>query len=423
MARTQLGKRLLRRCGRHHPIETMRLYPIDELGLNRGQAPLLIGGEPGIGMFLDQVERRHHQRWRVGPSGLGGDQTRQQTDHSQHDADAHGPHPFPLVHRLQSLVRIRLKDALARVGTVAAVLAVLAAGPAFAVEATTLTITSRGNGVHVVTGSTNEASLDNQGRVGNAGFIVGTDGTVVINTGSSYQHGRELLDMAERLGGKPVVLAVITQPLQEFIMGNAAFAERGIPLLAHEDGAKLIGERCAQCLRNLTRLLGESAMQGTRVVVPERTVQRSTDIEAGGRRLRLLHHGWGSTPGDLAVFDPVSGTLFAGALVSIDRVPDLRDADPQGWLAALGALADLAPHAVVPGYGPIGGVEALDPMRRYIEQTTLRVRALLESGASLYETTRSAELPEFSHWALYSVLHPRNVHKLYLQMENDELNH
>ena len=85
-----------------------------------------------------------------------------------------------------------------------------APGRAFPADNAALTATALGNGVYAVFGSTNEASPENQGRIGNAGFIVGADGTIVINTGSSYRHGRELLETAERVGGKPVVLAVIT---------------------------------------------------------------------------------------------------------------------------------------------------------------------------------------------------------------------
>ncbi|MFC5768061.1 MBL fold metallo-hydrolase [Thauera sinica] len=300
--------------------------------------------------------------------------------------------------------------------------ACLTAGPALAAETAAPVVTPAGNGIYTIIGSTNEASPENRGRVGNAGFIVGPDGTVVINTGSSYRHGRELLEAAERIGGKPVVLAVITQPLQEFIMGSAAFAERGIPLLAHEAAARLIGERCEQCLRNLTRLLGAQAMRGTRVVVPARTVSQSGDIEAGGRRLRLLHFGWGSTPGDLAVLDPASGTLFAGALVSVGRIPDLRDADVRGWLDALDALGKLSPRTLVPGYGPVADAGALVPVRHYIERLAEEVLARQRGGASLYEAIRDTRLPGFADWALHAVLHPRNVHRLYLQFENEELN-
>lgn len=313
--------------------------------------------------------------------------------------------------------RLRMtRRCLSMVGALTRGLALMLAFQA-AASAQVLPSLDLGDGVHVLPGSTSETRPANRGEVGNAGFIVGASGTVVINTGASYRHGRRILETAESVGGKPVVAAIITQPLQEFIMGSAAFAERGIPLLAHEAAAQLIADRCETCLRNLTRLLGAETMFGTRVVVPTRTVTACTEIEPGGRSLQLLHYGWGSTPGDLAVFDPATGTLFAGALVSSGRIPELRDADVDGWLHALDALAALRPRVIVPGYGPPAPPDHIAQIRRYIELARSRVQTLQHAGSSLFDTIQAADVAEFATWDLYAVIHPRNVQRLYLQEE------
>jgi hypothetical protein len=67
-------------------------------------------------------------------------------------------------------------------------------------------------GVYVFMGATGEASPQNRGEVGNTGFVAGETGTVMINSGGSYRHGRTLLDAAERIGGKPV-LGTLLAPL------------------------------------------------------------------------------------------------------------------------------------------------------------------------------------------------------------------
>ena len=201
------------------------------------------------------------------------------------------------------------------------VLATVASG-ARAQDALTLA-----DGVHVFIGDTGEPSPANRGRVGNIGFVVGDSGTVMINAGASYRHGRALLAAAERVGGKPVVLVVITQPVQEFVMGAAAFADQGIPVLAHRASAELITARCENCLHNLRQVLGEDEMAGSRVQPPDRQIEATTTIDAGGRRLALIHPGWASSPGDLMVRDLHSGVVFAGTLVSIGRVPELRDGE------------------------------------------------------------------------------------------------
>lgn len=284
-----------------------------------------------------------------------------------------------------------------------------------------LTIAS---GVHVFIGDSGEPSPANRGRVGNIGLVIGATGAVLINAGASYRHGRALLAAAERIGGKPVVLVVITQPVQEFVMGAAAFADQGIPVLAHRASAELIAARCEHCLRNLRQVLGEDEMAGSRVQPPERLIEASASIEAGGRRLELIHPGWGSSPGDLAVRDLQSGVVFAGALVSVGRVPELRDGDPTGWrnaLADLQALARAQGGRIVPGYGPPVTADALDAVRDYIAETEARVRNLFDAGTPLSAIVPAAHLARYAGWAMYQPVHGRNVQHRYLALERATL--
>lgn len=272
-------------------------------------------------------------------------------------------------------------------------------------------------GVYAWIGSTDEAAPENAGIVGNSGFIVGSAGTTLVNTGSSYAHGKRLIAAAERIGGKPVVLAILTQPLQEFVMGSAAFAERGIPVLAHEASARLVTARCETCLRNLVQILGEEAMQGTRVRAPALTVAATQTREVGGRTLQLWHGGWGATPGDLAVIDVATGVAFSGALVSVKRIPDLRDGSLAGWREALAAFSKLPIKTLVPGYGPVADPGAIALHRRYFDAVELQATELLNAGASLLETSQQSDLPAYEGWGAYPRGHARNLQQTYLRLE------
>ena len=272
-------------------------------------------------------------------------------------------------------------------------------------------------GIYALIGATGEAGPENGGRIGNSGFLVGPDGTIVVNTGSSYAHGRQLIELAERTGGRPVVLAVLLQPLQEFVMGSAAFAERGIPVLAHAATAQLVTARCDTCLANLKRLLGEDALRGTRVLRPTQTIAASQTRRVAGRALRLWHPGWAATPGDLVLVDEASGVAFAGALVSVHRIPELRDADLAGWRRALHALERLPVRRLVPGYGPVTDLGALEPQRAYFDALEQQARTLLESGASLLDAAQDPDLPAYADWDLYARAHPRNLQQTYLRLE------
>jgi len=275
-------------------------------------------------------------------------------------------------------------------------------------------------GVYALIGDSGEISAQNRGAVGNAGFIVGARGVVAIDTGISYRYGREMLTTIAKLTPLPVELAVISHPIQEFLFGAAAFQEQGVPILAHVKTAELMRSRCAVCLKNLRRSLGEEEMRGSRVVVPDRLVQRSAWLSVAGRDLEVLYFRAASTPGDLAIFDRTSGVLFAGGLVSVGRIPELRDADLRGWIDALQQLDKLPIKSVVPAHGPVIGRKQMKQTVDYLRALDAKVGALYRNGAGLSDTIAQAQLPAFASWSLYTVIHPQNVQHVYLQLENED---
>lgn len=274
-------------------------------------------------------------------------------------------------------------------------------------------------GVFVVPGSLGSATPANRGAVGNAGFIATQAGTVVINTGGSRQLGDALLAAAEGTTGRRVVLAIITQAQPEFLMGAAAFADRGIEVMAHEATARAIASRCPECLRRLQQELGVDEMAGTRLVAPTRRITTTQHLALGGRNIDILHLGTGQTDGDLVVVDRRSGIAFAGALVGAARVPQLEThAQAATWRAALAQLRRLPLRTLVPGYGPPGDPRLLiDETDKYLATLERQVEVLMREGVGLSAATQRVQMPEWRHWAQYDTWHGRNVQRQYLAAE------
>ncbi|MEO8936450.1 MAG: MBL fold metallo-hydrolase [Burkholderiaceae bacterium] len=261
----------------------------------------------------------------------------------------------------------------------------------------------------------------NGGVVGNAGFIVGTKGVLVVDAGVSYRFGRQMLATIAATTTVAPQLVVLTDPIQEFHFGSAAFQDRGVPVLAHRDAAALIAERCETCLKRLKATLGDDAMAGSRVVVPDVLIDGSTSVDLGDRVVDLLSYGRGSAPGNVAVFDHRTGVLFTGSLVSIGRIPRLRDGDLNGWLDALQRIDALGATTIVPGHGPVVTPREALQTRDYLIALDRQVRALFAQGAGLAATLDAAQLPAFSAWSLYPTMHRENVQDLYLRIERTDL--
>jgi len=277
-------------------------------------------------------------------------------------------------------------------------------------------------GVYALMGQPGEIAPANLGRIANVGFVVGPRGVVVVESGVSFRHGEEIIAAVSRITRKPIQLVVITHASQEVVFGAAAFQARGIPVWMHRSDAALMAARCGGCLRTLQDELGESTMAGSRVVEPDRVVSKSHSIDVIGRRLLLIAPGGREAPGTLALLDETTGTLFAGSLVSIGRIPDLRDVEGKGWLEALAALKATNCIHLVPTFGKIGSCADIDAPARYVAALDGHVRALLAAGVGLAELPARCDLPEFAAWDGYATLHVRNANRAYLRLERDSLN-
>ncbi|MEF7613001.1 MBL fold metallo-hydrolase [Aquincola sp. MAHUQ-54] len=275
-------------------------------------------------------------------------------------------------------------------------------------------------GVYLLPGVPGEADRRTLGRIGNAGFIVGPHGVLAIDAGTSTLHGRALLRAIRRTTPLPVRAVLLTQTKPDFLFGALAFREAGIPVLMHREAAALMAARCRVCLERLRRDVGEAAMAGTELFVPDELFDQAHVLDRTGRPAQVLYFGHSSGPGDVAVLDPATGVLFAGGLLDERRIPDLHDADLPGWHGALAALRALpGVRGVVPGHGPPATPAVIDAVESYLSQLEDRVQVLLDEHAPLSEVADRAALPGYAGWDGYPGLHRRNAATLFLRREQE----
>jgi len=275
--------------------------------------------------------------------------------------------------------------------------------------------------VYMLQGVPGEVDTVTLGRNGNAGFIVGATGVLAIDTGTSYRHGRELLAEIRRVTDKPVRRVLITHTRQEFLFGAMAYRERGIPIAMHREAAHLMASRCETCLKTLRRVLGEEEMRGTTTFKADLEFDTAQDLDLIGRPVRVLYFDHSAGPGDIAVLDEQTKTLFAGGLLDWKRIPDVQDSDLPGWHRALGAFRAMPIERIVPGHGPMAGPDAIDAVELYLNQLEARVLELLAKGAALSEVPDATALPDFKDWDQYETIHRRNASVLFVREERQHM--
>lgn len=279
-------------------------------------------------------------------------------------------------------------------------------------------------GVFVRRGAHEDFSPGNAGGIANLGFVVGGAAVAVVDSGGSRRDGLALLAAVRARTALPVAYVVNTHLHPDHLLGNAAFRDAGAPgaptaFVGHARLARRLAEAGPGYLAAMRRLQGEAAVAGTEIVPPTLPVADSLELDlGGGRRLQLRAWPTAHTDTDLTAFDPATGTLFAGDLLFMERLP-VVDGRLNGWLAAMDELAGVGAARVVPGHGPASAPwpGALDPQRSYLSGVREGIREALARNRTLDEAVRELPVPAGQGWLLAEENHPRNVTTGFTELE------
>ena len=114
-------------------------------------------------------------------------------------------------------------------------------------------------GCWYVEGMSALGSPANQNFISNAGFIVTSTSVVVVDALGSPALAERLLAEIARVTDKPVSHVIVTHYHADHVYGLQVFADRGIPILAHQAGRDAGCGHRAACVRQAQR--GLSALR------------------------------------------------------------------------------------------------------------------------------------------------------------------
>ena len=267
---------------------------------------------------------------------------------------------------------------------------------------------------YVFVGGTDDFSFENGGNIVNTGFVVTSQGVVVIDTGPSLLYGKQMREAIKSVTDKPINRVLLTHHHPDHFLGNQAFKGSGIyALSATANNIKNEGGAFAD---NLYLMVGDW-MRGTDVLSPTNTVKQGI-LLIGEHKFEILSYE-GHTSGDMAILDHTTGVLFSGDLVFHKRTLTTPHADIKRWLLTIKSLNELPFNVLVPGHGPISqDKKPLAEMTDYLNWLDDTFKRAAENGLSMMEAM-TVELPErFNSNALLKQEYSRSVIHLFSSYEN-----
>lgn len=234
---------------------------------------------------------------------------------------------------------------------------------------------------------------NNVGMVPNVGIIVGTRGTLVVDTGLGARNGQAIVREMGKVSTTADLYLATTHIHPEHDLGAGGFPAntKMIRSKAQVDEIAADNMQTAQRFAGFNELNAE-LLKGAAFKPADITFDQEHVLDLGGVRVRIIAMGYNHTRGDQAFYVEPDGILFSGDVV-MTAPPNVNLSRFEQWLASMDRFEKLQPRRIVPSHGPMGGLEMVTAYRTLL--TTVRTRAaeLKKQGKTIEEVEKTL-LPE-----------------------------
>jgi glyoxylase-like metal-dependent hydrolase (beta-lactamase superfamily II) len=284
--------------------------------------------------------------------------------------------------------------------------------------------TKLGDRVWVIQGPTELPNPENKGFMNNPAFVVTEAGVVVIDPGSTLETGRMVLRQIGKVTDKPVTHVFDSHIHGDHWLGNQAVREAYPSARFHAHPVMIEQARSGQAESwvGMMEQLTEGASRGTEAVIPDQALQDGQEIVVGEVTFRVYLSDWAHTRTDAMIEVVEEALLVTGDNVLYTRIGRMDDASFRGNIAACDQALYLKLKTYIPGHGPAGGTEVVEPFCNYLKTLYTKVSELYGEGQSDFEMKDAvvASLSAYQDWSGFSDEVGKHISLALLEVERAE---
>lgn len=248
------------------------------------------------------------------------------------------------------------------------------------------------------------AIVNDQGLAGgNAGFVIGDDGVLVIDTFQDPLPAKTLLSEIRKLTPLPIRFVVNTHYHLDHVNGNDVFAAAGATIVAHRNVRAWMRTENIKMLDPPVTAEKKARVQS--LTMPTVVHDSHVDLYVGSPRINVRYYP-GHTGGDSVVSIPDAHVVFCGDMLWKEHVPNLIDATTKAWVESLDAMQkDYGPSTWVPGHGGVANARDVLTFRKYLADLRDGVRrqqAAGKSGDALVQALLPGLKSNYGKWGFFS---------------------
>ena len=286
------------------------------------------------------------------------------------------------------------------------------------------------------------AVLNERGRVCDANSgLVNRGGGLVVDTQADVPHAQRMIELFGGVWPGMPKRVVNTSEDGVHVSGNQLFA--GAEIIAHRtvpgrmahaaDPARYrelvddTGGFASRLVRRAfqpgkwaagTQLREEHDFGGIALTPPTTLFDDRYELDLDGVDVHLIHVGPCHQVGDTIVHVPGEGVLFAGDTVFRRCTPMGWTGRCEQWLRCLDLIVWLDPEVIVPGRGPLCGIEGAMELKAYLEYVRDEAARCFWMGLDTLEAAKRIDLGPYREWRCPARL-VANVEAAYRELRDE----
>lgn len=286
------------------------------------------------------------------------------------------------------------------------------------------------------------AVLNEKNRVCDANSgLINRGGGVVIDTQSDLPHAQRMIDLFSQVWPAMPDRVINTHEDADHVWGNQLF--EGAEIIAHRsvpERMKQVAEpeESQELLHGVGNLLkrivlkalhsgvlaaGQQLVEdynfdGIELVLPTTLFDTRYELDLDGTEVHLIYVGPCHQVGDTIIHVPQEGVIFAGDVLFRQCTPMGWTGSFEKWFQCLDLMIELEPKVIVPGHGPLCGVEGAIEMKQYLEYVRDESRKCFDDGMPALEAAKRIEFGPYGEWRAPARLY-MNVERAYREFRNE----
>ncbi len=271
--------------------------------------------------------------------------------------------------------------------------------------------------------------------------LINLGGGVVIDTQSDLRHAQEMIELFGKVWSAMPKRVINTHEDVDHVWGNQLFD--GAEIIAHRSGPERMRkiakpQECQRLLhaasRSLIRILlktihpgvaavGEQLLEdydfdNIEPVLPTTLFDERYELDLNGVEAQLIYVGPSHQFGDTIVHVPKEGVVFAGDVVFRQCTPMGWTGSYEKWFRCFDLIAELKPNVIVPGHGPLCGIEGIDELRSYLQYVLDESKTHFDEGLPSLEAAKLIDYGPYGEWRAPARLY-MNVERAYREFRNE----